>query len=119
ASRRPLILSFRPSRRLVADAIRRGQGTLYTWNPREGPPDFTVTADHNWAICVPLPGIREPGWGLYAAGRLQEPPKLPPATDLLKSDLKFAQVVADIYDALRQVRELQAEQVRMHTSLRL
>jgi serine phosphatase RsbU (regulator of sigma subunit) len=119
AWRRPQDASFRPSRRLVAEAVQRGQGTLHTWDLRDRSPDFTVMFDYNWAICVPLPGNGDLGWGLYAAGRLQEALNVARAADLLKSDLKFAQVVADIYGALRQVRELQAEQVRVQTSLRL
>jgi serine phosphatase RsbU (regulator of sigma subunit) len=120
ASRSPTVEPFQPSRRLVADALRRGQSVFYSWGP-DADAEFTANGIHDWAFFVPLPQGPELSSGLYAAGFFEEQAQRAaiPFTDLLKSDLKFAQVVADIYHALRQVRELQAEQVQIHTSLRL
>ena len=52
-----------------------------------------------------------PGWGLYLAGQfLDDLEDASGATQevLLKSDLKFAEVVADLFGSLRQARALQA-----------
>jgi serine phosphatase RsbU (regulator of sigma subunit) len=112
---------LQPSRRLVFDAFRRRQSVCYRWDVRDGGLEFTAHEGFDWAICTPLPGDATPGWGLYVAGRLRGglQSKGPSYQDLLKSDLKFAEAVAEIFGALRQVRELQAEKILMLTSQRI
>jgi adenylate cyclase len=111
-----------PSRRLVLDAIRRRrQSVFYRWDVKGTRSEYTVHQAYDWAICAPLPDDPSPGWGLYVAGRLQEAPAqaptVPPLEDLLKSDLKFAEVVADIFGSLRQVRDLQRRQTQLMSIL--
>lgn len=111
-----------PSRRLVADALRRRQSVLYRWDRKDLRPEITTNTAFDWALCAPLPEAPAAGWGLYVAGRLSGLPPHPGAPtdqDLLKSDLKFAEATAGIFGALRQVRELRAEQMHMHASLRV
>jgi adenylate cyclase len=103
----------RPSRRLVSDAINhRRQSVLHIWRPGGLRPETTITVDPNydWALCIPLSDEPTPGWGLYLTGRLEavalkDTQILP--QDLLKGDLKFAELVAEIFNALRQVLDLQ------------
>lgn len=108
---------FRPSRRLVGDAVlRRRQSVMHLWHSGELRPEFTVNPGFDWSMCVPLPDDPEPGWALYISGRLPADPYLggPDQRDvLLKSDLKFAELVADIFGAFRQVRDLQHRQSRL------
>jgi adenylate cyclase len=103
---------FRPSRRLVLEAVRhRRQSVLHVWQAAALRQDFTVAPGHDWALCSPLPDDPLPGWGLYLTGRLPEPaPGGPTRDDLLKSDLKFAELVADVFGSLRQVSFLQRRQ---------
>jgi adenylate cyclase len=104
--------AFRPSRRLVLEAIRhRRQGVLHVWQGGGASPEFTETAGFDWALCMPLPDDPAPGWGLYLAGRLPGAASGAPVGDgRLKGDLKFAEVVAEVFGALRQVCDLQRRQ---------
>jgi len=108
---------LKPSRRLVQAAVHGRQAVFYLWD-RVANPGFTVHPEIHWALCVPLPETHWAGWALYAAG-----PELPlelAANDAVPtSDMKFAGVVADIFASLREVSKLQAEQVKMNTSLAL
>jgi adenylate cyclase len=105
-----------PSRGLVLDALRRRQGVFYRWG-LSGGPEYTVQAGLDWALCAPLPES-SPGWALYAAGRLRGAPgSVTQQEQACTADLKFAGVVADIFAALREVRKLQDERVRVQTSL--
>jgi adenylate cyclase len=105
----------RPSRRLVFEAVRRRTITIHVWQT-EG---SKLLADSrfslsdpgsDWAMCVPLLDDSSTGYGLYVLGRL--PRDLKTADSIqrdneLKSDLRFAQLTADIFGALRQVHDLQ------------
>ena len=113
-----------PSRRLVHEALHhRREGVLHVWN-RDHPPSedsgFSLQDPRmNWAICIPLPDDPSPGWGLYITGGGEQP-------DLgrqrrgglqLKSDLKFAELAADIFGALRRVHHLQHQKSVLSTFL--
>ena len=116
AARFPGLERVPPSRRLIADALRRRQSVLYRWDRKDQRLDITTNAAFDWALCAPLPEAPAPGWGLYVAGRLSGPPMVQGGAsghDLLKSDLKFAEAAAGIFGALRQVRELQTEQMHV------
>ncbi len=98
-----------PSRRLVRDAlVNRKQSVMHVWQAGDRGSAYTVASGYDWAICTPLPDDPAPGWGLYLAGFVPETRADGPSRDdLFKSDLKFAEVVADVYGALRQVGALQ------------
>ena len=122
AGRVPELEGVPPSRRLVADALRRRQSVLYRWDRKDPRPEITTNTAFDWALCTPLPDDPEPGWALYVAGRLSGlPASLSGSSDQdrLKSDLKFAEVAAGIFGALRQMRELQAERIHVRASLRV
>jgi adenylate cyclase len=108
---------FRPSRRLVGDAVlRRRQSVMHLWHSGELRPEFTVNPGFDWSMCVPLPDDPEPGWALYISGKLPADLHLGGADQregVLKSDLKFAELVADMFGAFRQVRDLQHRQSRL------
>jgi adenylate cyclase len=110
-SRRPNRAPWQPSRRLVLDAIdSRRQSILYRWTtPAQPVNDFTAYAAVDWAICVPLPDDPTPGWGLYVIGRQPAvlPGNTPAQQEAFKGDLKFTELAANIFGALRQVRDLQ------------
>jgi adenylate cyclase len=111
--------TFTPSRRLIVDAIRlRRQPVLHNWF--SGDTQYTTQPGCDWAMCAPLPDEPHPGWALYITGRMPEDvPLAEGATrqDLLKGDLKFAGLVADMFGSLRHVRDLQHRQTLLNRFL--
>lgn len=100
---------LKPSVRLVHKALRSGKNEVYGWDVQNDSSQFTTETlgEFEWALCVPLPEESSPGWALYVSGRLAGPP--PAGTtqaDLLKPDMKFAGLVADVFGSLRLVRDL-------------
>ena len=96
-----------PSRRLVFEALQnRRQGVLHVWKQAisglEDSRFSLVDPKMSWAICIPLPDDPTPGWGLYIAGGLEHNLRSADsvAGDMaLKSDLKFAELTADVFGA--------------------
>jgi len=118
-NRQGLPNNFRPSRRLVLEAIlRRKQSVMHIWRSGEVNAEYTVQAGHDWAICTPLLGDQTGSWGLYVTGSLSGTLHGGPLRDdLLKSDLKFTELVADIFSSLQQVGRLQSRLGRLKTFL--
>jgi adenylate cyclase len=104
------ISEIRPSRRLVREALlERKQSVMHVWQSMgHGGTAYTMMGGYDWALCTPLPDDPAPGWGLYLAGFMPEV-RLggPSRDDILKGDLKFAELVADVFGSLRQVSTLQ------------
>ena len=108
---------FRPSERLVLEAVRRKQQTVFhAWrgDGASDGQDFTVAGHFDWAFCTPVCGEASPGWGIYVAGRftgdLAGALQGPVENSALGDDLKFTELVAAILNSLRQVRSLQRRQ---------
>jgi adenylate cyclase len=106
---------LQPSRRLVVDALRRRrQAVMHRWGSG-GDSGFKTVGVGNWAVCAPLPDEVSPGLALYLTGRslgdLLAAAAGSKGDEHFKSDLKFAELVADIFGALRQVRDLQNRQM--------
>jgi adenylate cyclase len=113
----------RPSRRLVQDAIRRRLYTSYVWgldkptdasDSKFSRAEFSMTdPGTDWAICAPLLDESSAGYGVFVSGRMARELKTPDSVSkdpVLRADLKFAQLAADIFGALRQVHDLQRRQ---------
>jgi adenylate cyclase len=106
-----------PSRRLIQLALRKvRQPVMHRWITGQSG-DFTVTSGYDWALCAPLPDDPAPGWSLYAIGRTMLDPLavVRPHDAAEKEDLKFAGLVADIFGALRQVRDLQRRKTMLES----
>jgi adenylate cyclase len=114
---------FRPSQRLIVEAIEQRQGVLHVWQGRENAENqpFTATGNYDWAFCTPVvdpmaaPASRG-GWGLYVAGRFSaEMPTIASSSDPtdLREDLKFTELVGATLSSLRQMRRLE----RQHANL--
>ena len=109
---------FEPSRRLISEAVEKQcQTVLHVWGAgqqeqnEEDP--FTMRGGFDWAFCVPLRGESCPGWGIYVTGRfagLASTLLAPWESNELRDDVKFAELVADILGALRQVQVLRERQ---------
>ncbi len=106
-------LAIRPSRRLVNEAIRRRrQSVFFQWETAALSDEFTLGDETTWAICAPLPDDPQPGWGVYLSGRARQQkvartPRIVSEDDHRKSDLKFAELAADLFGSLKQVNFLQ------------
>ncbi|HEV3438910.1 MAG TPA: adenylate/guanylate cyclase domain-containing protein [Gemmata sp.] len=110
--------TFEPSRRLIVEAVEKQNKTvLHVWGSENAGPAtdrFTLRGGFDWAFCTPVAGEACPGWGLYVAGRFSgvEPSTLlaPWKSNELRDDVKFAELVADILGALRQVQVFRERQ---------
>jgi adenylate cyclase len=108
---------FRPSRRLVHEAVlRQKQSVVHVWARTQEPAQqqFTLQGNFDWAFCTPLRGDSCKGMGIYVTGRLTESEPggvfAPWDSNELSEDVKFAELVADILSALRQTQALQHRQ---------
>ncbi|HVA47475.1 MAG TPA: adenylate/guanylate cyclase domain-containing protein [Pirellulales bacterium] len=108
---------FRPSQRLILDAVRRGESVLHIWEPERDASAalFTMSANVDWAFCTPVHGEACRGWGVYVAGQftgslLSERPAAP---DDLREDMKFTELVAATLNSLRQTELLQRKQAAL------
>lgn len=95
---------FRPARRLTRAALReKMQGVLYVHEA-----NLQLSAIYpgtDWSLCTPLPDDDDPSWGLYAAGHT--PRVTLPGDESLQSDLKFAELTADVFASLRRSRRME------------
>jgi adenylate cyclase len=108
---------FRPSQRLILDAIRRGESELHVWEPNRelATSQFTVSANVDWAFCTPVRGDACRGWGVYVAGQFAASlfGDRPTAPEDLREDMKFTELVAATLNSLRQTELLQRKQAAL------
>lgn len=117
---------FRPSERLIREAVLRGQSVLHAWSSQSSgdvSAEFTVMADIDWAFCTPVRGAACKGWAVYVAGRFVQSMGLPSSYDQddseatspndLREDLKFTELVAATISSLRHVQWLQRTQATL------
>eukprot|EP00913_Durusdinium_trenchii_P008818 g8284.t1 len=106
---------FKPSRRLIRDALTRGEVVLHIWDHQSAQSDdFTMVGNLDWAFCTPIDGEATRGWCLYvtgqfragASGRTESP------VELLR-DLRFASLLAQFVAISRQARLLEEQQAVM------
>lgn len=113
--RRATAGAFRPSARLVNDALaKRRRSVLHVWETHfAARVDYTAVAGFDWAYCSPV--LEQPGstWGVYVAGSLGAP--LPdgriPATEgtQLRADVKFTEFVCEIVSTVRRLNDLERQ----------
>ena len=109
---------FRPSGRLVLEAVKKSRRTvLHVWaakdevQPQE---DYTAVAEFDWAFCTPIEDGDSARWGLYVAGELNHPyqvtvPQGAGGIDL-QADVKFTELVASIVKSVRRLNQLERQQ---------
>lgn len=106
---------FRPSARLIVDAVRDQQrSVLHVWDAEDkGSDQYTAVAEFDWAYCTPVNIHSGDSWGLYVAGRLDLPflgnSQNPNDRSHLQADVKFTELVAEIISAVRRVNVLERE----------
>ena len=105
---------FRPSRRLVTEALERRQSSvLHIWEKDAPQPhDKTLMQEFDWAYCTPVPGLSLETAGLYVAGRMGK--TFIPGTTLsdalqLEADVKFTELVAEIISSVVRAKRLERQ----------
>jgi len=105
---------FRPSRRLIQEAVHRRRSLLHLWRAGEKATEmpFTETASYDWAFCTPILSESLPPWAIYLAGRSSTAgfsDKDNPALEL-REEIKFTELVASMVGSLRRMRRLERQQ---------
>ncbi|MDX1964990.1 MAG: adenylate/guanylate cyclase domain-containing protein [Pirellulales bacterium] len=122
---------FRPSGRLIQAALLKQQTILHRWLSLDESLGYTMSEQDSWAFCVPIPSQTRSGWVLYLTGGSRVPP-LPavaptnagrePALpvnataedpELLRDDLKYAEIVAATLGSLLDLRDLTQRQATL------
>ena len=105
-----------PSRSLITDATQRvRRSILHVWQPGSLETGDAPDQSFDWAICSPLPDEPSPGIALYLCGRFETNPLTLAGVDpkvKLKPDIKFTELVADIFGSLLQVLNLQRREAQ-------
>ncbi len=103
--------SFRPSIRLVRDAIRSGQSVLHVWEKsNENPSAYTVQADFDWSFCTPVGKRGEFRWAIYVAGELDQPlDEGHPLRRSLQSDIRFAQLIGEVVGSVDRANRMEGQ----------
>lgn len=105
---------FRPSRRLVTEALERRQSSvLHIWE-KDSPQsqDLTLVQEFDWAFCTPVPGLSQHAAGLYVAGQMGK--TFVPGTTLsdalqLEADVKFTELVAEIISSVVRAKRVERQ----------
>lgn len=114
--RRETAGDFRPSGRLVGDALsKRQQSVLHVWEPSNtATNDYTAVAEFDWAFCTPVFEGAGRTWGMYVAGKLDFPyPRMGQNGGdglSLQADVKFTELVAEIISSVRRTNKLERQQ---------
>lgn len=105
---------FRPSERLIRQAITSGESTAHVWSG-SGPrveQDVTMSEGVDWAYCTPVMGSACQGWALYVTGSFAGENPLESGNDpeVLRDDVKFTELTAATLAGLRESRLLARRQ---------
>lgn len=109
---------FRPSERLIRQAVESGESVLHAWGGKTdnatAPHDFTLTEGIDWALCTPVPGKACTGWALYVTGGFgSDFAPLAEQTERLRDDAKFTELMATTLGGLRELQHLAARQASL------
>ena len=106
---------FKPSTRLVVEAISSGETILHIWHSEPtATNDYTETAEFDWAFCTPVTQASGQELGLYVAGRLDATfspnERLAQTKAALQGDVKFTEFVAQIISSVQRQNQLERQQ---------
>jgi adenylate cyclase len=113
--RRETAGEFRPSSRLVTEAMRRRHSVLHVWqaSPQLNP-DYTAAAELDWAFCTPVLDGPSASWGLYVAGKQERQftngGSHVVETAHLQADVKFTELIAESIGSVRRLNLLERQQ---------
>ena len=113
---------FRPSQRLIAQAIATRESVVHKWAAVRGRDvQFTVSDDADWAFCTPLLGSACRDWAIYVTGKVAADATEAATPDgdaqELQDDVKFAELVGGTLCSLRQLQQLERSQASLRQFL--
>ncbi len=105
---------FRPSERLIRQAVTSGESTAHVWGgngPRVAE-DVTISEGVDWAFCTPVMGSACKGWALYVTGSFagENPQDAVTDPEILRDDVKFTELTAATLAGLSELRQLARRQ---------
>ncbi|MFM9964387.1 MAG: adenylate/guanylate cyclase domain-containing protein [Planctomycetaceae bacterium] len=103
---------FMPSRRLLRKALRGGESVMHIVGDVESS-QFTMATALGWAFCAPITAESCVGWCLYVSGSGGRDDNNFVTEDMLKGDLRFTQLVAQLIGSIRTVRSLQDQKSQL------
>lgn len=106
---------FRPSERLIRQAVASGQSVAHVWNAVHRAGEFTLSEGVDWAFCTPLLGPACQGWALYVTGGFagDDPGDAEADPEMLRDDIKFTELTAATIASLRESRLLTRRQASL------
>jgi adenylate cyclase len=109
---------FRPSERLIRQAVESGESVVHVWSGTASSPStpeaFTLSEGSDWALCAPVPGKACRGWALYVSGNFSSDfGAAAPEAELLRDDVKFAELMATTLGGLRESQLFAARQASL------
>jgi len=115
--RREVDGAFRPSQRLVKEALQEKRTILHLWESRshrnesdESVDEYTVTAEFDWAFCTPVARNRNESWGIYVAGKLDHAwADVAPLRQNLQADVRFTQLVGEVISSAEKMNEMEGQ----------
>ncbi|WP_437201305.1 adenylate/guanylate cyclase domain-containing protein [Planctomicrobium sp. SH664] len=104
---------FRPSVGLVRDAMHQWRTMLHLWEKSQDQPDtltYTVPAEFDWAFCTPVGKFAGQSWGIYVAGKLDQPlSESHPLRKNLQSDVRFTQLIGDVLSSAERMNRMEGQ----------
>ena len=104
---------FMPSRRLLRKALRKGESVMHIVGDDSESSRVTMASSLGWAFCAPIAEESCAGWCLYVSGLGGRDGQNFVSEDLLKGDLRFTQLVAQLIGSIRTVRTLQEHKTQL------
>ncbi|QDT38046.1 adenylate/guanylate cyclase domain-containing protein [Stratiformator vulcanicus] len=117
--RRDTDRSLAPSQRLLESCFHKWQPIAHVWRTQDGQSaDYTISAEVDWAFCLPLLDDQRSRSVLYVVGRTMAPwgEPLRGQSDL-RPDIRFAELVADIHRSIRRLSRLERQSVGLRQFL--
>lgn len=102
---------FRPSLRLLKEALKGKRSVLHVWEKKgELDQQYTVAAEFDWAFCVPVQVSEREQWAIYVAGELDFP--FIEGTQVrqnIQSDVRFAQLVGEVICSSQRMNRMEGQ----------
>lgn len=103
--------AFKPSVRLVQEAVRENHSILHIWEKSESEnSQYTMAAEFDWAFCVPVVVTERERWCIYVTGKLDSPLlEGNPIRQNIQSDIRFAQLVGEVISSSQRMNRLEGQ----------
>lgn len=102
---------FKPSARLLKEALHAKRSVLHVWESQQQSHDeYTAAAEFDWAFCVPIQVSERERWAIYVAGQLDSPFVEGAQTrQNIQSDVRFAQMVGEVISSSQRMNRMEGQ----------